>query len=73
MHAVGQDEGQGVARKWTFDVANVLHGVAAEVDLDLEILVAMRAGFGAPALFVANVEIRQFAALLHDIGRDSAR
>ncbi|MNL63588.1 hypothetical protein D3C87_1877390 [compost metagenome] len=67
VHAMRQDEGQRVARKRTFDVADVLHGIATEVDLDLEILVAMRAGFGAPSLFVADVKVRQFAALLHDV------
>lgn len=42
--------------------------LAAEDELEL-----VRAGFGAPTLFVADVEIRQFAALLHDVGGDSAR
>ncbi len=72
MHAVRQDERQGVAREWPLDAADVLHGVATEVDLDLEVLVPVRRGFGATTLFVANVEIGQFAALLHDVSRDTA-
>ncbi len=72
MHPMRQDKGQRIARKRAHSVADVLHGVAAEVDLNLEVLMSMRAGFGAAALFVANVKVGEFTALLHDIGGDTA-
>ncbi len=46
MHPVRQDEGQGVAPERALHAADVLHRVAAEIDLDLEILVTMRRGLG---------------------------
>jgi hypothetical protein len=63
MHPVRQDEGQGVAREGPLDAADQLHGVAAQIDLNLEILVAMGARLGAALELVADVKVRPLAAL----------
>jgi hypothetical protein len=71
VHAVRQDERQGVARERPFDVADVLNGVTAQVDLDLKILMAVRAGFRTSRRFIADVKVSALAALLHAIGGDT--
>lgn len=68
MQAMGQDKGKGLARERPHSAANVLHSVAAEVDLDLEVFMPMRAGQRRPPALVADVEVGAVAALLHAVG-----
>ena len=56
MHPVRQDESQGVAPEGALHATDVLHRVAAQVDLDLEVLVAMWRCLGGAAALVADVE-----------------
>ena len=66
---VRQDKRQGMTRERPDHAADVLHGVSAQIDLNLKILMPMRPGFGAAGMLVTDVEIGPLAALLHAIGR----
>ncbi len=66
-----EDECQCVAWEGPYHTADVLHGVAAEVDLNLKILVAMRRGFCLALGLAADVKIRPLTALLHAVGGDA--
>jgi hypothetical protein len=66
-----QDERQRVAREWTNHAADVLHGIAAKVDLNLEILMTMRRSFRFAFGLATDVEVGPLAALLHTVSGDA--
>lgn len=68
MQPMGQDKRHGFVRKRPHRATNMLHGVAAQVDLDLEVFMPMRAGQRRPPAFIADIEVGAVAALFHAIG-----
>ncbi len=68
VQAMGQDKRQGSSWVRPDGAADVLHGIAAQVDLDLEVVVSVWGDNGRACLLVANIEVRAVAALLHAIG-----
>jgi len=68
-----QDERQGVARERADRAADMLQRVAAQVDLDLEVLVPVRRGQRRARLLVADVEVRAVAALVHAVRGHAGR
>jgi hypothetical protein len=68
---MGEDERQGVARKRPDRATDMLHGVPAEVDLNLEVFVAVRRRQCRASRLVTDVEIHAIAALLHPVGGDA--
>ena len=62
-----EDESHRFPGKGAYSAADMLHGVTTQIDLNLEILVPMRAGqCGAPPL-VTDVKVVPIAALLHPV------
>ncbi len=68
VQAMGQDKRQGPSWVRPDGAADVLHGIAAQVDLDLEVVVSVWGDNGRACLLVTNIEVRAVAALLHAIG-----
>lgn len=65
--AVRQHERERAARKRPRDAADALLGVAAEVELDLEVRVPVRLGDRLARRLVADVEIEPVAAFGHPV------
>ena len=68
MQAMRQDKGDRTRGKWPAHSADVLLGVAAEVDLNLKIFVLVRLANRGTRRLVAYVEIQAIASLRHRIG-----